>query len=94
MSYSWSEVDGQEWSNRARYNLYCLFKLYELPTSTPLVEGVTPRTIYNFMSGRNDTTISTLAKIADFFEIPLTKLFMEIPEKPLQQMPPSRFRSG
>ena len=82
MSYKWKEIEGQEWANRARYNIYRIMREKNLPASQNVIEGISSKKIYTFLSGQQDITVTKLGIIADGLHIGLTTLFKPIPENP------------
>ena len=82
MSYNWKEIEGQEWANRARYNIYRIMREQNLPASRDVIQGVSPKKIYEFLSGRQDITLGKLAFIADGLHVSMITLFQPIPDNP------------
>jgi hypothetical protein len=91
MSYQWKPVEGQDWSNRARYHVYRLMRLRNLPASDKnVIPGVSPKTLYNFLVGDSDMTITRLGLIADACGVQMRTLFDPIPDNPRELPRPHR----
>jgi DNA-binding phage protein len=86
MSYKWKEVEGQEWANRARYNIYVIMRMKNMPASASLIEGISREKLYRFMSGQQDITLTKLALVAEGIGVSMMRLFKEIP-KVRQELP-------
>ena len=82
MSYSWKSVPGQEFSNRARYNICYFMRKMNIAASSNAIPGVSAKKIYLFLSGQQDITISKLGLIADYLGMDICNLFYPIPDKP------------
>ena len=71
MSYNWKAVEGQDWSNRARYNIYKIMREKNIAGK-----------LFVFMSGRQDITLTKLQLLADFLDVRFYDLFNPIPANP------------
>lgn len=57
-------------------NLYNFIKKAEISNERfAFLIGVSPRTVYDYLSGKKYPSIETLIVIADFFDVSLDKLF-------------------
>lgn len=90
MSYAWKPVEGQEWSNRARYNIHVMMRKANIPASKVKIEGVSAKKIYEFLVGKQDITVKKLGAIADFLGVSINTLFKAIPDVPEVVKPPYR----
>ena len=67
-------VEGQEASNTVRHNLNRLFTKQGISARCKM-NGVSDRSVYNFMAGRSDITISKLEMIARHLKVSVRSLF-------------------
>jgi hypothetical protein len=76
----WTPREGEDFPNRARYNLRRL--LWE--KDRPIYKGlkcITFKSLYNFVGGVYDMRLSTLEKIANEIGVDFLEFFTPIPEE-------------
>lgn len=93
MSYSWKSVPGQDYSNRARYNICYFMRKNNIAASSNVIPGVSAKKIYLFLSGKQDITISKLGLIANYLGMDICNLFYPIPEKPEELKMPYSYKA-
>ena len=82
MSYNWKAVEGQDWSNRARYNIYKIMREKNIAGTSVHLDGLSHKKLFVFMSGRQDITLTKLQLLADFLDVRFYDLFNPIPANP------------
>lgn len=84
MSFSWKIVEGQDWSNRARYNIYDHMRKNNISARSLTVEGASNKKLYMFMSGKQDITVTKLMKVANALGMTFAHIFDPIPKHPTE----------
>jgi len=79
MSYNWKEVEGADWSNRARYNIYVTMRRNNISARRLDIKGVSLKKLYMFMSGQQDITVLKLQAIAEALDMKVGEMFCPIP---------------
>ena len=80
MSYNWKEVEGADWSNRARYNIYVKMRKNNISARRLPMSGVSIKKMYMFMSGQQDITINKIMAIGNALGMEMGEMFHPIPE--------------
>jgi len=75
---TWSLVPGQEYSNRARYNIRRVMIAKGMPIKHG-TESCAPKTLHNFCHGKADMTIGKLQQVAVDLNVSMATLFRRVP---------------
>ena len=81
MSYTRKHVPGQRLANRARHHVRRLMTEQGVCMSKRQVPGVSPKTLYNFISAKRDITLTKLENLARFLRVEPAELFEPIGKK-------------
>lgn len=72
-------VEGETIANRARYWIYRRVVIGGIPSSQIDFDGVSRKTVWNFVSGGRDTTLEKLGKVATALNCDVVDLLQPIP---------------
>ena len=91
MSYSWKEVEGAEWANRARYNIYVKMRSNNISARKLKMDSVSLKKLYMFMSGQQDITVPKLEAIASALDMRPYEMFRQIPDEAEREVFPRSY---
>lgn len=76
--FKWKPRPGQEFANRARFHIHRLLTAREIPITQGL-KCCASRTLYKFINGRSDMTITMLENVASELGTSVLGLFRPRP---------------